>query len=249
MSQLTPNALRWPMVMPSGNSRYTWDGLFCAMLSILGCAAAGITSFSLEIFIFAILYWTYQARIIQIRQSANLAFTPNLIKQLVDSNFNQVKLLMLAKFALVWATSGFEPALNLSAIYLVLHLAMAWGGVQSNLASQWPFYAILPLIFFKVDLTQVLPWHNLMIIPVIIALEFSQRVIPRLHCQRGGAANETDHYEWRFLPGFQNNSIVLLNPILRPMVWGKHAAIGGVLIHSFAIGAVVSMVPNVQTDG
>lgn len=239
----------WARLVPISNSRYCWLALPFAILSIAGSAVAGVASHYFELYLFAMVYWAYQYQVIQLRKAPELVFVPNLFREHVNVLFGQLYLLILAKFLVTWYVVGLGSALLVSSILLVCHLAVAWGAVKSNFAAQWPFYALLPLLIFEIDLTSVLPWHNLMVIPVLFVCWLTHRHIGALHRQRFGPVNDIDHYEWRWLPALSNHNVILLNPLLRYALWGKHAAIAGVIILMFIAGAVSALIPLIQAHG
>lgn len=238
--------INWTSLVPISNSRYCWLTLPFALLSIAGSAVAGVASHYFELYLFAMVYWAYQYQVIQLRKSPALVFVPQLFKQYVYACFGQLYLLILTKFLVTLWISGFEPALSVTGWLVLLHLGMAWGAVKSNLASQWPLYLLLPPLMLEIDLASALPMHGSLVFAVIGAAAYSHSLMTQRHMQKTNQTGDIIHYEWRWIPSFSNHSIVLLNPVLRFALWGKHAGVGGVLFAFFLIGILSAMVPAIM---
>lgn len=235
--------INWTSLVPISNSRYCWLALPFALLSIVGSAVAGVASHYFELYLFAMVFWAYQYQIIQLRKSPLLVFVPQLFQQYVSACFGQLYLLLLIKFLATLWVADLEQAMSVTGWLVLLHLGMAWGAVKSNLASQWPLYLLLPPLILEIDLAAALPMHGLVVFAVIGAAAYSHSLMTQRHMQKTHQTSDIMHYEWRWIPSFSNHSIVLLNPILRFAIWGKHAGIGGVLFAFFLVGILTSLVP------
>ncbi|WP_119394756.1 hypothetical protein [Salinibius halmophilus] len=243
------SVLALPKMALVSNSRYCWLTLCLALFYIYLSAFAGVASYYTELYAFAMLFWAYQYQVIQLRKSATLVFVPGLFQQYFNACFGQLYLLILLKFIVTWQTTSFADAVAITGWLLLLHLGMAWGGVKSNVASQWPIYALIPLLLLEINVVDYWRWPSAMLLLIIVATALSHIKICRLHQQRVNQGTDLDHYEWRWLPATTNTNVILLNPLLRYAIWGKHAAVAGVMLVALFVGLSFPMISTVRELG